>query len=457
MKTRVILLILIVCSSIQTMHAQLEGIIVEEYYISGTTDTLDPISQDKLALGSATYRIYADLEPGIIIKSLFADSAHPFIITSTEAFFNHSLHDKSYAYTAPGDWLNLFNSSTLALDSWLTIGFATAKHFGVPKTMDPDSSILATGVCLNEDPLIEISPRDKDGLIETDSTIDSYSIRENASLGTTIFSPNAATNSFISYVPIIISDKGYTSSDTNNIILLAQLTTAGDLSFNINLELFDPNEGANGKNYHFTGIDTLKGLYCMNGNAIDYSTKTCPPEKQTTVRYSNKLKYPFKRGCTDPYVDCYDPEAVIDDSSCVQCDPMVLGCLDVNACNYNSEIERGANYHLPELCCYGPDNCGGRDIELVCPSYGKQVGSIDYIFYPNPGTSTLNVDMYAREVADAKLEIYTLQGLLVFEKDYTAVMHNYIDPLDISNLSNGAYVIKFSSGNESVINQFIKQ
>jgi hypothetical protein len=57
--------------------------------------------------------------------------------------------------------------------------------------------------------------------------------------------------------------------------------------------------------------------------------------------------------------------------------------LDTLACNYDPD----ANFNVSQLCCYGPGNCNGLDISLVCPTVGLDEQALDGFSlqaYPNP-------------------------------------------------------------------------
>lgn len=76
--------------------SQLEKIIVERYYVSDANDATDVIG-GVVEEGSVTYRIYVDMLPGTILKSIYGDASHPFNISSTEVFFNNESDGQTFA------------------------------------------------------------------------------------------------------------------------------------------------------------------------------------------------------------------------------------------------------------------------------------------------------------------------------------------------------------------------
>jgi hypothetical protein len=123
--------------------SQLEKIIVERYYVTDSNDATDLIGGG-VEEGSVTYRIYVDMQPGTILKSIYGDAAHPFDISSTEIFFNNESDGQSFGK----DFLKArYQENTVALDTWLTIGQTTRKqgpvtHYGILKYQDDNGSFI---------------------------------------------------------------------------------------------------------------------------------------------------------------------------------------------------------------------------------------------------------------------------------------------------------------------------
>ncbi|MBN1115977.1 MAG: T9SS type A sorting domain-containing protein [Bacteroidales bacterium] len=451
MKKEYIFITVILIFSHIIASAQLKDILVEKYYISAEHDT--DFAGMILPSNSVTYRIFAELEPEVELNSLFADADHPLSIESTEIFFNHRFAKKSLGKNFNSDFLQAFTTNSYYhLDSWLTIGFATDKHIGIPKTFDTDGSIIPESLVQvkHEDAGIPIS--ENDGLALADSSMLAYTI-ENTNAILTPFLFDSVGKNFITTEPVVYAFKenesgkkvGFIAPHASNIVLLGQITTNGELSFQLNLDLFDPNNGPIGTRYRYVSKDTLTGTQGSADNAIN-------------VVYSNKLKFPKKTGCTNPYFTCFDSEAIVDDGSCTSCDSIILGCLDPNACNYLSEISRGVNYSFPELCCYGPDNCGNRDINKVCPGYNMNTGSTLNIF-PSIVTNELNVEIYnSYNASNEELVIINSFGVIVLKKNINSTDSDTKTlSFDLSTLNKGFYLIKYNSkGNNSLMQRFAK-
>jgi len=91
-------------------------------------------------------------------------------------------------------------------------------------------------------------------------------------------------------------------------------------------------------------------------------------------------------GCTDPAAINYNPEAVIDDGSCVYA---VFGCLDPEACNYDpgTSIDDGSCLYWD---CAG--DCGGTAYENECGCVGGGTGLAEDWCYGCTDPFALNYD-----------------------------------------------------------------
>jgi hypothetical protein len=412
-------------------HAQIDSLIVETYYIS---DELDATDSDggSLDSGSVTYRIYLDLSDGFRIMNIFGTQEVPVLISSTAGFFNNTDRGEKFGYEIASSRLD---DNTTALDTWLTLGFATIEHQGIIKAYDTDGSIIGGvnndggsedipgGLLTNTDPKAGIPLQVSDGLLFNSKPFESFD-----ALGIddyTIFGPTFL-NEFIGSNIAISSTSGISGTSAKNHVLIAQLTTRGEISLGINVTLQD----SSGTEFIFKYSDE----YLSTGEAL------------------NKwLSYPFRQGCTDPYYLEYDPGAIISDHSCAT--EIVYGCLDLSACNYDAN----ANFNIQELCCYGEEDCGGRDFYEVCENYttldDESIAESCTIF-PNPASGIITVEF--PELANP---VYTIGLTDIFGRGFelNKLSENQNSAtIDISELSSGIYCLLLLSGKKNEIIRFIK-
>jgi hypothetical protein len=199
----------------------LEGIIVEKYYVSDSTDGNDSL----LPKGSITYRIYADLKPNYSLQLIYGDDRHPLTIKTSTKFYNDPEVGAVIGYNV--HYLNI-NEKAFALDSWLTINSASSQYAGVLLSEDKDGSVLKRRTFEKADGLTQgnlpmIKPFNLDlNFFNNDTT---------ASVFTTDNGGWAAISGVKS---------GSMGPTPDNKVLIAQLTTDGILSFQLNMQLGTP-------------------------------------------------------------------------------------------------------------------------------------------------------------------------------------------------------------------------
>jgi hypothetical protein len=437
-----------------SLRAQITNVIVEKYYVSDANDATDTIDGPARALpeGSATYRVYIQLQPGSKLRKIYGDTSvtyHPLIISSTQEFYNNVDRTQAYfGYLINKSWFS--SNPLLALDSWLTLGQTTTTSAGILKTQDSDGCVaqilnngggtasIPGGLLKNADPDAGIPLYSADGLVPNTAPSGQWSdngfIGYDSLLGnvdTTVFGPVKKGSEFFGKYVELQRSPGITATADSNKILVAQLTTKGELSFQFNVIVEVP-DGASYDiiNYVATGSDTS---YQAGSNII--TERVCP-----------FLKYPPVCGCTDPHYLEYSSNYTCSNSD--SCRTLIkLGCMDVMACNYDPT----ANYNVPMLCCY-PGRCNDRDIASVCPALReKQIH-----LYPNPAQSEISLQVVSDEDEDAICRIYDCQGKLMLEKNIPLASGVSLLHLDIAGLDKGVYMLRVFMRDDSIGKIFFK-
>lgn len=217
----------------------LEGIVVEKYYISNSADSINANDQGAtypLAIGSTTYRVYANLLPGYRIGSIWGNASHTLNFSTSTSFYN----DPNYSVsTYSGTSVTNTRKHTTLIDSYITIGAVASGKIGVLKTEDSDGTIgNIQGILANntiEMGLPIMGTSGMDGLMPGTPQIPNV-------LGLTteldIFDQTPG-NDFTCNNCAIAALAGVSGVTPSNHVLLGQFTTDGIFSFKLNLQILD--------------------------------------------------------------------------------------------------------------------------------------------------------------------------------------------------------------------------
>jgi len=428
------------------VHAQLENIIVELYYVSDSLDATDTTGGG-LAVGSKTYRIYADLAPDAKLRRIYGDANHPIRFESTANFFNNKEDGQSFGFDFAKSRLD---ENTVALDTWLTLGQTTkssAKQGGILKIYDTDGSFIAgpgindggsaeipEGLLNNVDTLAGIPLNQADGndtLPLIPENVNSIGI-VNAldQTDSTIFGSIISGNIFESRNAAVFNS-GTKGVDTlQNHVLLAQLTTLGEISFEINLEVEIQTQ---------TGPQIIK--YVARDSVLLEDELLSP-----------LLTYPEVCGCQDPdYLEFSPSFACSDSTGCLNL--IVFGCMDPLACNYNAT----ANFNLQEICCYIGD-CNDLDIAEVCPELSaNNIEKQKLLVFPNPGQDVLSIQADFDAGTPVDVRITSGIGALVYGKSNLLPSSGNTVLLEALNCAPGVYFVQIQQGDKLFNAYWIKQ
>ncbi len=430
---------------LNNLQAQIENVVVEKYYISDSNDATDTTGGG-LEEGSVTYRIFVDLMPGTRLRKIYGDANHALKISSTEIFFNNKVDGQSFGKDFSK---NRLDENTVALDTWLTLGQVTRvgskTYFGVLKINDDDGSFIGGlnndggsyaipgGLLVNNDPSIGILLSNSDGydtMTALPTTWVDYGFLDiSSNVDSTIFGSAKSGSQFISNNAGLQNSGVMGVAAESNHVLVAQLTTKGEISFELNIEV-EQTDGSNTKIVKYVANDDV----LLSGENI-----------------SPFLKFPQSCGCTDDdYLEYSSGYGCENLDSCKT--RVVLGCMDSLACNFDPE----ANLPIPEICCY-PGFCNDRDISVVCPALGtSRYRSSLSDLYPNPAQTLLNFQIVAKVNSVGKYEIYDSMGRLILENKIIMISSAITQTADVSQLEKGVYFLRLSIDETNTTDVFIK-
>jgi hypothetical protein len=219
----------------------LEGIIVEKFYVSTEADNAGKLYSGDLPEGSVTYRIYVDLKPGYRFQAAYGSPTHPLLIQSSENFFNHLETGNIQPNIIPE---RTYKKNIAMLDSWLSAGACAEGHLGILKEYDDtirDKFIgFEKGYFKGKKksvPLYEIDGMKRSAFLPVPTFFQMDFLSK--VIGTTtsekrIYTDNGAWACL---------GKGSVGADSlsSNCVLIGQLTTHGNLNFELNLLIGSPN------------------------------------------------------------------------------------------------------------------------------------------------------------------------------------------------------------------------
>lgn len=437
---RLVLCIFILLISLVYSSAQLENVFVEKYYISDSKDATNTTG-GVLQEGSITYRIYIDLAKGSKLMKVYGEPNRPIRFASTATFYNHLDDGVSTAYTINK---NRLKENLIALDSWITLGQVTRPNagsalFGVPKQDDSDGSIIGGfnndggseeipgGLMTHNDPAIGTTILEADGLLSSSILPSNWfaaGLTDNQT-GEDISVFASSTTPIFESEEFFIQNSGVSGVDENeNIILIAQLTTIGEIDFKINIEI----QNVDGGRIRYVHKDTL-----VQDNEV----------------YAPLLSFPALCGCTDPeYIEYSTNFACPDISKCKT--PIKYGCLDSLACNYDPT----ANLNINSLCCY-IGFCNDFDIAVICPDLPLRSKDEEefLIVEPNPTMDIIRLNHNIPVTSKMFVEIYNSSLLKVLTLPLSNINE---ETFDVSNLSSGYYHIVVRGNGKLVRNKFVK-
>lgn len=432
MMKKPVFILLMFFASWFTADGQVTNVSVERYYVTDINDATDTLGNFPLDPGTVTYRVFVELKPGSRLKAIYGDANHPLKIQSSQPFYNNIDRPNAFfGYQMNKNWFD--DNATIALDSWLTIGlgaFQSATAFmGVLKTDDNDGSFIGGsnntggtaqiggGILNNNDPTATPVISTADGLVS--STISpgqwlDLGFKDISGADTTVFGVNQLGADFINHA-CRLQQNNAVSATLGNKVLVAQLTTKGDISFKLNVDVEEP--ATNG---------SVVVKYVADNSNI-----------QPGEILSPFLTYPPICGCRDPEYLEYNPiyACNIQDS----CQTLIrFGCMDTTACNYDPD----ANFNLQSLCCY-PGYCNDRDLSIVCPGLANgRIGIISA--YPNPANSQVSIDWRLEDSDEgAYMSLCDMYGKLLRTIPLSGKVGSTMVPLE--NLTAGMYMIHLKS------------
>ena len=226
---------MLLTSSFTYSQNGLENVIVERYYVSDANDAEGSIGV--LPAGSVTYRVFVDMLQGYNFQMAYGSSSHTLSINTTSSFFNN----EDRGGTNPTYTKTQAKNNTVMLDSWLSVGASCVGNFGILKAEDDGVAnvVNADDLLLNNDPLAGIPLSVQDGLIAgSPGSFGTLGIDSEIAV---FDATSQVGNSFSTTNGAWYCLSGAVGPDPLlNRVLIAQITTDGVLTFELNVQVGTP-------------------------------------------------------------------------------------------------------------------------------------------------------------------------------------------------------------------------
>jgi len=436
----------------------LDSIIVEKYYVSNGADVAANSSEGVLPPGSVTYRVFASLHPGYAFQSIYGNSAtqggtHTLLISTTTTFFNNKDRGDSDADNIQSSYLN---KTSLALDSWLSVGASAQGQFGVLKSKDNGAANLIfphnpSTMLANTEASYGILLSAQDGMVAGSPTAITF-IGDAGTNATTVFGTNAQAAKTYSITNgssaalvsngTLVGTKG-PSIDSNR-VLIGQFTTNGSFHFELNIQIGTPGTGTQkfvannpvGSEITIPSL-TYTSLAANLGN---------PPTVSITAPTATST-YSVSSGGTLAITANAASASSIIDSVTFFVDGARVGVATTSPYTYNWVSTSGTH----TLTAVATDDNGQQStssavVTSIVTGISETSSASSLSIYPNPANDVLNFEINTtQQIGNVTYAIYDVIGNVLLNKIVGSVSGVYKEVINVSSFSKGIYIVKVTS------------
>lgn len=451
----------------QLLSAQngLECIEVEKYYISEGNDTTVDNVGGKLPVGSVTYRIYVDMLPGYTFQAAYGTDVDPFGVvnpgdhqlrleTSTLFFNNEDRGATTPTFTKA----NCANN-TVMLDSYLSVGGACVGNMGILKSKDNGVGNVNNkdGVLKGANPMAGIPLTQQDGMI-SGSPVMVTTVGINNEIA--VFdNQNDGTNGpkFSTYNGSWACLGGCIGSDpTENKVLIAQITTNGIFSYDLNIQIGTPDGNVQQYVAH-NPVGNEIYLDCLSDtlgkpNQAPTCSLTFPTAGMKFVIDSNIT---LKANAADPDGTINKVEFFIDNIS-----------IGTTSTSPYTKVWKAAGIGMHTVKVVAEDNSGATtssspvNIQVDKSSATQNLSSsfVQMDVFPNPADQVVKFDISTKEeVNGITVRLKDMYGRELGVKHIISQGKNFNDSFNLTTISSGMYFIEVENNHQIISKTFVKK
>ena len=92
----------------------------------------------------------------------------------------------------------------------------------------------------------------------------------------------------------------------------------------------------------------------------------------------------------------------------------------------------------------------------ITTSVENIVTDIDFNIYPNPTNSTSTLFLNLDSEKEVSISIMSIEGKIIAQRNYGTMYGSHSLTFDVSNLSEGIYIVEAVIGQDILIKKFIK-
>ena len=172
----------------------------------------------------------------------------------------------------------------------------------------------------------------------------------------------------------------------------------------------------------------------------------------TAVDFTRTVKFQFS-DCNIQY-----ELFVVNQNAVCGGSPIILGCTNESACNYNAIANQEDNscLFIGDPCDDGDSNTLNDEIQENCECSGNPNSAVDelealsVLIYPNPVSNNLTVDLGDLNGVNTTVKLYDSSSKLIFEKESTSTLK-----IDVSGFSKGMYSLELYTKEKVLRSQVI--
>jgi len=220
----------------------LKEVFVEKFYTLNKADLQKSSVTGVTEKGLICFRVYVLLDSGYTLQAVYGAPGHTLIIKSTEKIYNHPGIGATYPNRIPDKALK---KNLSYLDSWISVGACSETFFAVPLRFQQKP--LPVSINWDKSYYSNLKGRDSEfsffdapGMYH----IDSVPVPTMYQLDQSLNGLTSETNTFEFRVEngawACMGKGAQAPSNLPNAILIAQITTSGKLSYQLNLQIGTP-------------------------------------------------------------------------------------------------------------------------------------------------------------------------------------------------------------------------